>query len=261
MPGYIYAQNKNDVFVNLFVSNNATIKLPATDVKLTQQTDYPWQGKVNIAVDPAKSAAFAMHIRIPGWATDEPVPGDLYSFISTKKPTIPIYVNGKKIAYTTTKGYAVINRTWKKGDQITVDFPMEVEKVTAIDSVKANKGRFALQRGPIVYCLEGADQTDSTVQSIVVDTAAAIKTVYKPDMLNGITTLTMQGIPAVKEPKSDNTLSDRANRSPPSLITAGIIAAAVKWKSGFPILQMLQNQRLNLPLLPKRKYLLPHAAS
>jgi DUF1680 family protein len=207
MPGYIYAQDKNDVFVNLFVSNNATIKLPAAEVKLTQQTDYPWQGKVNIAVDPAKSAAFVLHIRIPGWAADKPIPSNLYSFISTTAPAIPLYVNGKKIDYTTDKGYAVINRTWKKGDKITIDFPMEVEKVAAIDSVKADKGRFALQRGPIVYCLEGADQKDSTVQSIVIDTNAAIKAVYEPDKLNGITTLTAQGYIATREPKSDNTLT------------------------------------------------------
>ncbi|WP_170971168.1 glycoside hydrolase family 127 protein [Ilyomonas limi] len=207
MPGYIYAQDEDDVFVNLFVSNNATIKLPATEVKLTQQTDYPWQGKVSITVDPVKSAAFALHIRIPGWAVDKPIPSDLYSFISTTKPAVPVYVNGKKIDYITDKGYAVIDRTWKKGDKITIDFPMEVEKVTTIDSVKADKGRFALQRGPIVYCLEGADQQDSTVQSIVIDTNAVINAVYKPDMLNGITTLTTQGYIATREPKSDNALT------------------------------------------------------
>jgi hypothetical protein len=209
MPGYIYAQDKNDVFVNLFVSNNATIKLPATDVKLTQQTDYPWQGKVNITVDPAKTAAFALHVRIPGWAVDKPIPSDLYSFISTTAPAIPLYVNGQKVAYTTEKGYAVINRTWKKGDKITIDFPMDVEKVTANNAVKADKGRFALQRGPIVYCLEGADQKDSTVQSIVIDTAAAINALYKPDVLNGITALTMPGYIVTKESNGNSQLASK----------------------------------------------------
>ena len=209
MPGYIYAQDKNDLYVNLFVSNNATIKLAATGVKLTQQTGYPWQGKVTMTVDPAKSAAFAVHIRIPGWASGAPVPGDLYSFISTREPAIPVYVNGKKVDYTLVKGYAVINRTWQKGDKITVDFPMEVEKVKANEQVIADKGRFALQRGPVVYCLEGVDQKDSAVQSLVIDTAAVINAVYKPGVLNGITELTMQGYTAVKEPKSDNSLSSK----------------------------------------------------
>lgn len=204
MPGYIYAQNKNDLFINLFVSNHADIKLQSTNVKLTQQTDYPWQGKVKITVDPAKTSAFALHFRIPGWANDQPIPGDLYSFISNQNKAIPISVNGKPVVYSTGKGYAVINRTWKKGDQVTIDFPMEVEKVAANKQVKADVGRFALQRGPIVYCLEGTDQKDSTVQSIVVDTAAIIQTAYKPNTLNGITALTMPGFIATKDGKSNN---------------------------------------------------------
>lgn len=124
MPGYIYAQNKNDLYVNLFVSNNATIRLSSTDVKLTQQTAYPWQGDVNISVDPTKASSFALHIRIPGWANDEPVPSDLYTFISTKKTSVPIAVNGKEIDYAMQNGYAVINRPWKKGDKVTISFPM-----------------------------------------------------------------------------------------------------------------------------------------
>ena len=140
-----------------------------------------------------------MHIRIPGWAVDKPIPATCILSLVQQHHAIPIYVNGKQIDYTTDKGYAVINRTWKKGDKVTIDFPMEVEKVTAIDSVKADKGRFALQRGPIVYCLEGADQKDSTVQSIVIDTNAAIKALYKPDMLNGITNSLC---PAILQPKN-----------------------------------------------------------
>ena len=209
MPGYIYAQDKNDLYVNLFVSNHATIKLAAAQMNITQQTDYPWQGKVNISVQPDKPASFTLHIRIPGWAVDRPVPGDLYSFTGTPPPHLPLYLNGKEIPYTTEKGYAIIHRTWKKGDQLAIDFPMEVDKVKAIDSVKADKGRLALQRGPVVYCLEGADQKDSSVQSIVIDTNVAIKAIYRPDMLNGITTLTAQGYLAVKEPKADNSLIGR----------------------------------------------------
>ena len=207
MPGYIYAQDKNDVFVNLFVSNNATIKLPQNEVKLTQQTDYPWQGKVAITVNPSNESSFALHIRIPGWAKGTPVPSDLYSFIINKESSIPVFINGKKAEYQTEKGYAVINRKWKKGDVVTVDFPMDVQKVKANDEVKADDGRFALQRGPVVYCLEGVDQKDSSVQSLVIDTTSVVNAVYKPNVLNGITELTMQGYTAVKEPKSDNALS------------------------------------------------------
>ena len=200
MPGYIYAQEKNNLFVNLFVSNHATIKLPATSLVLTQQTQYPWQGTVTICIDPVKKSSFALHIRIPGWAINQPVPGDLYSYIAVKETLVPVYVNGKPVAYKKEKGYAVIEREWQKGDKLTIDFPMETEKITANHLVQADKGRFALQRGPLVYCLEGVDQKDSTVQSIVIDSTAAINAVYKPDLLNGITELTMQGYIADRNP-------------------------------------------------------------
>ncbi len=112
MPGYIYAQDEDDLYVNLFVSNNATIKLTSTDVKLTQQTEYPWQGKVNINVDPAKKSSFYHAYSLPGWAANQPVTGsDLYSFMNKDAANIPIYVNGKKVNYKTEKGYAIINRT------------------------------------------------------------------------------------------------------------------------------------------------------
>ncbi|HEY5405814.1 MAG TPA: glycoside hydrolase family 127 protein [Ginsengibacter sp.] len=200
MPGYIYAQNDDDLYVNLYVSNNATIKLKSTDVKIVQQTEYPWQGKVNITLKPAKVKAFTVHVRIPGWATNQPVTSsDLYSFMNDDATKIPIYVNGEKVSYTIQKGYAIINRTWKNGDKITIDFPMDVQKVTANQQVKADVGRFALQRGPVVYCLEGVDQKDSGVQSLMADTNSVISAVYKPDLLNGITELSLKGYETKKD--------------------------------------------------------------
>lgn len=200
MPGYIYAQDKNDLYVNLFVSNNATIKLESTEVKLVQQTEYPWQGKVNITVEPAKATQFTMHIRIPGWARNQPVTGsDLYAFMDEEAAKIPVYVNGEKVNYTLQKGYAVINRTWKKGDKITIEFPMNVQKITANANVKADVGRLALQRGPLVYCIEGIDQKDSAVMSIVADTNSVFTAVYKPAVLNGITEINFKGYEATKD--------------------------------------------------------------
>jgi DUF1680 family protein len=193
MPGYIYAQNNNDLYINLFVSNKSNIKLPAGEVKLTQQNGLSLAGKVNITIDPAKKGLFTINIRIPGWAKGQPVPGDLYAFTNNNVKPVVIKVNGSSINYSTVKGYAVISRTWQKGDKIEIDFHMPVEKILANDQVKADKGRFALQRGPVVYCLEGADQSDSTVQSIVVDTTVFINAVYKSNKLNGLTELTMPG--------------------------------------------------------------------
>jgi hypothetical protein len=101
------------------------------------------------------------------------------------------------------KGYAVINRVWAKGDKVTVDFPMEVRKVLANDSVRSDIGRFALQRGPVVYCLESPDNKDSAVMNIVVDTSAAIEAVYKPGVLNGVMQLTMHGSATKKQLNTD----------------------------------------------------------
>lgn len=203
MPGYVYAQNKNELYVNLFVGSSSTIKLSSTDVALTQQTNYPWDGKDELTINPAKKSAFALHIRIPGWAQNKPVPGDLYADENTTSSKVTLLLNGKPVDYEMNKGYAVINRTWSKGDKITLSLPMDVKKIEANDSVNADKGRFALQRGPIVYCLESHDNKDDAVMNIVVDTAAVIQAVYKPDVLNGITELQMQGFSTKRQLNSD----------------------------------------------------------
>jgi DUF1680 family protein len=209
MPGYIYAQNANNLYLNLFVGSSVAITLPATKVQVVQATDYPWQGGDDITVNPEKQAAFALHIRIPGWATGAPIPDGLYRDLHSGTPSYTLLLNGKKITYRMEKGYAVIERVWKKGDRITLSFPMNVQKVAAIDSVKQDAGRFALQRGPLVYCLEGPDNKDSAVMNIVVDTAAAITAVYRPDLLNGVMTLTMPGSSAAKQLNSEALLQTR----------------------------------------------------
>lgn len=193
VPGYVYAQNKNDLYVNLFMSNKADITLPAGVVTIAQTTEYPWNGKVNIAVDPKKSSAFTLRIRIPGWAKQEAVPGDLYRFADKTSKPITISLNGKKLDYKTEHGYVLINRTWTKGDKVEIDFPMEVEKVLSHEKVEDNKGRFALQRGPIVYCVEGPDNVDKVVQNIVVSDKAPVKESFNTNLLNGILMLSASG--------------------------------------------------------------------
>ncbi|SFD77100.1 hypothetical protein SAMN05518672_103153 [Chitinophaga sp. CF118] len=203
MPGYVYAQDKNNLYVNLFVGSTADIKLPATKVTLTQKTNYPWGGKVDMTVTPAKAAAFAVHIRIPEWAKGQPLPGNLYYDKDSSKTPVTITLNGKPVKYTLVKGYAVLERAWKAGDKISINFPMEVQKVLANSNVKDDKNRFALERGPIMYCLEGPDNKDATVQNIVVDKNAVINAVYKQDMLNGVTILQMPGTSASRQLNSD----------------------------------------------------------
>ena len=192
VPGYVYAQNDNDLYVNLFMSNSSDIYLTAGKVNITETTDYPWKGKIDMDINPEKATVFTMHIRMPGWAQQQPVPGDLYNSSIPATP-VTILINGKAYGYTTEKGYAVIKRSWKKGDKISFELPMQPQRIFANDKVKADAGRFAIQYGPVVYCLEGPDNKDSLVQNIIVDKSAAMQVSYHENMLNRINVITADG--------------------------------------------------------------------
>lgn len=203
IPGYVYAKNNNDLYVNLYMSNKADISLPAGNVSITQQTRYPWDGNVTIVVNPQKRSSFTLRVRIPGWARQEAIPGDLYQFDDRSAKPIRISINDKNVEYTTEKGYAILTRSWSKGDKVVIELPMEVEKVLAHEKVADDKGRFALQKGPIVYCLEGPDNLENTVQNIVVNEKASIKEVHKNEKLNGITVLSANGSSTSRQLNTD----------------------------------------------------------
>lgn len=203
MPGYVYAQNENDVYMNLFVGSTSTLHLPSGDVKITQQTNYPWEGSNDISIDPQKAMNFSLHIRIPGWATAQPGDEELYVPSLKSGAVVSLLVNGKSFPYALEKGYAVIKRNWKNGDQVSLQLPMEIKKMVAADSVKANKNRFALQRGPLVYCLEGPDNKDSSVLNIVVDKKVPVFAAYDKDALGGVTRLKMKGYSTKRQVNSD----------------------------------------------------------
>lgn len=202
VAGYVYAQNQHDLYINLFVGGKANIKLPNAQVNIIQQTNYPWEGKNEITINPDKNANFTLRIRIPGWAKGEPIPSKLYTEDASKLP-VNITLNGKALIYDVEKGYAVIKRMWHKGDKVLVDLPMEVKKIFAHDSVKADQSKFALQRGPLVYCLEGLDNQDASVMNIFVDKDAEISSTFQPDLLNGIVSLSMNGFSAKRQVNTD----------------------------------------------------------
>ena len=207
VPGYVYAQNNNDIYVNLFMSSSSDIKIPNGKVNLVQNTGYPWSGNINITVNPVKAEKFTLRVRIPGWATQTPVPGNLYSFASVAKLPVVLSINGKPVSFTTDKGYAVLNRTWKKGDKITIDLPMETEKVLANPKVKDDVNRFAFERGPIVYCLEGPDNRDSLVQNIVIDKNATAQASYNASLLKGVEVINTAGVSTKRQVNSDALLT------------------------------------------------------
>lgn len=172
LGNYIYAFNENAVFINLYTGSNTSIRLKSGTVALKQETQYPWDGKITLTVDPDKKSAFAMNLRLPGWVTGTIVPGGLYADkgaegaeVETKMPLLS--VNGKQTQYKIANGYMLVEREWKKGDVLTLDLPMDVRVVRARPEVKQDAGRVALQRGPLVYCVEGADNNGKAWNIII----------------------------------------------------------------------------------------------
>ncbi len=188
MPGYIYAQDKAGIYVNLFVGSRAQIQFAGQPVAITQATGYPWQGEVKITVQPARPAAFDLHIRIPGWCQGASAPGDLYQAASRPGPgAARLEVNGQLVAQPEiVHGYATVHRRWKSGDVVQLTLDMPVRRLQANPGVEADQGRVALSRGPLVYCLEGADN-GGAVQNLVLPADASFTTEYRDDLLGGVT--------------------------------------------------------------------------
>ncbi len=193
VPGYLYAHKDDTIFVNLFAASETAIKLNDNAIKIKQQTEYPWKETIKITVAPEKPGSFTMAVRIPGWARNEPIPSDLYNYLkpSSQEPTLKL--NGKQIPVTLKDGYTQIERKWKTGDQIELTLPMPIRRVITNEKVEANRGRTAIQRGPIVYCVEGVDNNGS-VSNIVLDDNTPLKAGFRKDLLNGCTTITAKAI-------------------------------------------------------------------
>lgn len=188
LPGYVYAQSGNTVYVNLFISGSADMTVNGKAVKLVQQNNYPWDGGLLFTVNSASVTSFALKIRIPGWAQNQAMPSDLYSYKSPPDSKVKIKVNGTSVEYTMEKGYAVLSRSWKKNDRVEVTLPMEVKRVTATDKVANDIGKVALQRGPIMYCAEWKDNY-GLASNIIIPENAAFTTTFDKQLLNGVLVL------------------------------------------------------------------------
>ncbi len=189
VPGYIYAQGTHSLYVNLFVQSSSTIqldkKLPVT---IAQETQYPWDGEVKISVSPEKASQFALHLRISGWVKNQPVPSDLYSYVSPDTTSFLLTVNGEAAAYKQENGYAVITREWKQGDVVNYSLPMNIHRVEANEKVTDDLDKIAIERGPIVYCIEGADNGSELMKLALADTAK-LSTTFSPETLSGVVTI------------------------------------------------------------------------
>jgi DUF1680 family protein len=183
----VYAKSSDAIWVNLFVGST-TIPLKSGKVQLTQQTRYPWEGAVQITVSPERKTRFSLLVRIPGWAQNQPAPGTIYRFADAGPEAPTLLVNGKPVAAAPRNGYAVIERAWKKGDVVALSLPMPVRRIAAADSVKADQSRVALQRGPLVYCVEHADN-GGKVMNLIVPDGVRFTSAYRADLLSGVVTL------------------------------------------------------------------------
>ncbi len=188
IAGYIHAVQDRSLYVNLFIGGTATMAVAGHPVTVETRTRYPWEGQVDFVLRPEKPAAFALRLRIPGWAQGRPVPGSLYTYLDAAAAPFSIEVNGEPVAVELEKGYAVVTRTWTAGDHVRLHLPMPVRRVLGDERITSTLNRVALERGPIVYCLEGVDH-DGKVLDLEVPDAVLLETEHRPDLLGGVTVL------------------------------------------------------------------------
>jgi DUF1680 family protein len=188
LGNYIYAKSADDIWINLFIASSTKIALTKGTVSVKQQTNYPWDGQIKINVDPEKKTKFKMSLRIPGWANGEPSPGDTYTYLEKTDQPFSITVNGKFATYKAVKGYAVIDREWKKGDVVEFNLTMDIKRVVALDKIKENENRVALQRGPIIYCVEHADNGGKAMNILLPDNAT-LTSEFNKELLEGVVTI------------------------------------------------------------------------
>lgn len=181
LPGYIYAVRDNRLYINLYMSNTGQVTVAGRKLTLQQETGYPFDGDITLTLKKG-SGQMAVCLRIPGWARNEVVPGDLYTYADDKCPSYSVSVNGAAVnCVADSTGYVVLDRKWKKGDRIQIHLDMEPRVIQANKKVEADRGRIAVGYGPLVYCAEGIDNEGYTLQNVLMN--------QKPDFEAGSLTL------------------------------------------------------------------------
>jgi len=178
IPTWTYTKSEEGVYVNMYIGSTIEAgKVAGTDVQMVQKTDYPWDGKVTITVNPVQSAKFTVYVRVPDRQTS-----DLYTPVPALNSLKSLSLNGTKIPVNVVKGYVGIDREWNKGDKIELEIPMDVQVITADDRIEANRGRIALRYGPMIYNLEKADQPD--LDKPVGKDPLSVE--WRPELLRGV---------------------------------------------------------------------------
>jgi hypothetical protein len=186
LPGYVYAQGTEGVYVNLFVAGRGKMRIGETDLAITQETRYPWYGQVRLIVEPDREAEFSLFVRLPGWARNRPVPGDLYRYLDRQVEQIAFNLNDAPIAYRIVNDFAQIRRAWQPGDVLDIHLPMPVRRVVSHPQVGENAGKVALERGPLVYCFEGVDN-GGRIDHLCLNDEMDFQAEHRPELLRGLT--------------------------------------------------------------------------
>ncbi len=198
IPGYIYAVGDNELYINLYASNDADIDINGKKVSVSQKADFPWTGKVEISINPEKSANFTVRVRIPGWALNEALPGDLYKFSDQNDEKVILSVNGEVIEGAAVDGYIALERKWKMGDRIDLELPMPVRTVKADPRIADDVGKFAVQRGPVIFCAEWPDNNTGNILNLFVEPGASFTTEFVPGLLEGTQVIKTSGVQTMK---------------------------------------------------------------
>ncbi len=187
--GYAYSHSDDTILVNQYIASKGTVPLPENPVTMIQTTRYPWEDRIAIEVRPQDAATFAVKLRIPGWARNQPMPGNLYRYVDKTDEQITAAVNGEPVEADAKRGYVEIRRQWKAGDTIQLNLPMPIRRVVAHPKAVADKGLVAVERGPFVYCTEFKDNTVDVGQLKLPDDAK-LKAAFEKDFFGGTVTLT-----------------------------------------------------------------------
>lgn len=183
---YYYAIGGDRLMVNLYGAGTAEIAIAGRTIKLRQETDYPWSGTIRLVIEPESEVDFELAVRIPSWALGRPVDSDIYRYTNLESAPVELRVNGTVVPVHLDKGFAVVARSWHVGDTVELVLPMPVRRVRAHEKVTADLGRVALERGPVVYCIEWPDVSGGHVRNLLLDDSADLSTRFIPDLLNGV---------------------------------------------------------------------------
>ncbi len=192
VQGLIYAKHDNDLYVNLFVGSEAEVDLNGQPIRISQETDYPWDGKVTLTIQADAPVDMNLKLRMPGWATGEVLPGDLYAYANASDAEPSVMLNAESVPIQAPDGYLSLDRTWEGTTTITIELPMQVRQVVADEKVAEDRGKVSLEYGPVVYAVEEVDNPGD-FEAIGVGPDQTFEVHYQPDLLEGVNVLEASG--------------------------------------------------------------------